>query len=326
MLLLDDILATVQESNLPALVLVESWASVTEVANFLSESLQGIPVLKCTSETSSDDLRPVISKSSIVLISIVPHIVDRLSKKQLKKSHFRSCIISEINEVLARGFRDHLQELLKDATEETTRVTLISSCPLSNESQALRKFLKNPPVKGHVLPKSETQLSLTGVDNFFINYKHHGWKVKKLLELIKTNADEPTVIICNSRRTVERLAEELQQVGIQANTVHADMNIRDRKDVVTMFLSGITQYLIATELAFGSVSGDIQNSLIINYDMPLNKDKYLSRVGVTRSTHYEGSGGKTVINFIVDEDDALLRQVERSYGVTIDEMFSNVTV
>lgn len=79
---------------------------------------------------------------------------------------------------------------------------------------------------------------------------------------------------------MEALAEELQQVGgVQANTLHADLDQRDRNDVVTMFLSGITQYLIATELAYNSVSRDIENSLVVNYDLPLTKEKYLKRCG-----------------------------------------------
>lgn len=149
--------------------------------------------------------------------------------------------------------------------------------------------------------------------------------MKKLLELLKTNSDEPTVIVCNSRRTVERLAEDLQQqAGVQANTLHGDLSQADRHDVVTMFLSGITQYLIASELAFNSVSGDIRNSLVINYDLPLTSDKYLQRVG--EYVGGRGGGGKTVINFIVDDDARLLRDIERLGGVAIEEMVANVAV
>lgn len=273
----DDRLQTIQsaiENSAPlsTLILVDSWSLVAALGTILDVSHPG-RVLKCSPSTSPEELRPVSGKCTTILITHPIHLADRLSKKHLKRSYFKLIILCELNEILDRGCRDQVQDLLFKDSSEDTRI-LITTSNASNDVLSFKKHLKNPQIK--LLPTQ--QLSLARVQSYFINYKHNGWKVTKLLELIKTNADEPTVIICNSRRTMEKLAEELQQVaGIQANTIHGDLDVRDRNDVVAMFISGITQYLIATELAFISVSKDIQNSLLINYDMPVTKEKYINR-------------------------------------------------
>lgn len=235
-------------------------------------------IIKCTADTSPEELRNIPMKSSTILIGLALQVIDRLAKKQhIKRSWFKTIFLVDLNETLARGCRDQVLEILRDVRHEDTRIIISCSCStLTNDVLAYKKYLKN---NLQIKQSPAQELSLSRVHSVFINYKHSGWKLKKLLELIKTNGEQPTVIICNTRRTVEALAEELQQVGVQANTLHADLDQRDRNDVVTIFLSGITQYLIATELAYNSVSRDIENSLIVNFDLPLSREKYLNRCG-----------------------------------------------
>lgn len=262
-------------TKLPALLIVDSRDNLAEICKLLQVSHPGT-VIKCTADTSGEELRNIPMKSATIVVGLAIQLIDRLSKKQhLKRSWFKTMLLVDLNETLARGCRDQVQEILRDVHEDI-RIIITCCSTITNEVLAFKKYLKNT-LQIKQWPAEE--LSLARVHSFFINYKHSGWKLKKLLELIKTNG-EHTVIICNSRRTVEALAEELQQVGgVQANTLHADLDQRDRNDVVTMFLSGITQYLIATELAYNSVSRDIENSLIVNYDLPLTKEKYLKRCG-----------------------------------------------
>lgn len=263
--------ACVSSRRLPALIVVESRARIADLALGLQKC--PVSVIKCTTDTSPEDLRALQHKPS-VLIGLSIQIAERISKKQLKRSWFKCIVLVELNEIVARGCRDHVQEVLKDGPEDTRLIITSGSPTIQNDLLSFKKYLKNVPCQ-QIRPQEE--LSLRRISSYFINYKHNGWKLKKLFELLKTTADEPTVIICNTRRTVEKLAEELQQCGIQANTLHADLDQKDRDDVVTMFIAGITQYLIATELAYNSVSKGIQNSLLINYDLPQSKEKYLAR-------------------------------------------------
>lgn len=257
-------------NRLPALIVVESRDRITDLSVELQKS--SINLIKCTTESSPEDLKSIQTKPSVVLGLSIP-IADRITKKHLKRTAFKCIILVEFNEILARGCRDHIQEILKDCSDDTRVIITVGSPQIPNDVLSFRKVLKNLQIK----QSQHEELSLRRVKSFFINYKHSGWKLKKLFELIKTTSDEPTVIICNTRRTVEKLAEELQAYGVQANTLHADLDQKDRNDVVTMFIAGITQYLIATDLAYNSVSKDILNSLIINYDLPPSKDKYIAR-------------------------------------------------
>lgn len=93
------------------------------------------------------------------------------------------------------------------------------------------------------------------------------------------------------------------------------MTQADRQNVMKEFRSGASRVLITTDLLARGI--DVQQvSLVINYDLPSNKENYIHRIG--RGGRFGRKG--VAINFITAEDVAMQREIEKFYNTQIDEM------
>ena len=101
--------------------------------------------------------------------------------------------------------------------------------------------------------------------------------------------------------------------------VHGDMEQRERDVIMREFRSGSSRVLITTGLLARGI--DVQQvSLVINYDLPTNRENYIHRIG--RSGRFGRKG--VSINFLTRDDVRLLRDIEQLYNTQIEEMPMNV--
>lgn len=97
--------------------------------------------------------------------------------------------------------------------------------------------------------------------------------------------------------------------------MHGEMQQKDRDAVMDEFRSGGSRVLIATDIWGRGI--DVQQvSLVINYDLPLNRELYIHRIG--RSGRFGRKG--VAINFVKSEDVSTLKDIENFYSTQIDEM------
>merc|ERR1712226_499786 len=97
--------------------------------------------------------------------------------------------------------------------------------------------------------------------------------------------------------------------------MHADMDQNERNLVMREFRSGSTRVLISTDLLARGI--DVQQvSLVINFDLPLNMESYLHRIG--RCGRYGRKG--VAINFVTNSDVRTMKEIEKYYHTQIEEM------
>ncbi len=103
------------------------------------------------------------------------------------------------------------------------------------------------------------------------------------------------------------------------SAMHGDMEQRERDIIMKEFRSGSSRVLITTDLLARGI--DVQQvSLVINYDLPTNRENYIHRIG--RSGRFGRKG--VAINFVTKDDERLLQDVQRFYNTQIEELPSNV--
>merc|ERR1712121_418641 len=103
------------------------------------------------------------------------------------------------------------------------------------------------------------------------------------------------------------------------SSMHGDMEQKERNVVMTEFRSGSSRVLITTDLLARGI--DVQQvSLVINYDLPNQRETYIHRIG--RSGRFGRKG--VAINFVTNDDSRILRDIEQYYSTQIDEMPMNV--
>ena len=101
--------------------------------------------------------------------------------------------------------------------------------------------------------------------------------------------------------------------------MHGEMTQAEREIIMREFRSGSSRVLITTDLLARGI--DVQQiSLVINYDLPANRENYIHRIG--RGGRFGRKG--VAINFVTNEDVRMLRDIEQFYNTQIEEMPMNI--
>ncbi len=137
-----------------------------------------------------------------------------------------------------------------------------------------------------------------------------GAKMERL-ESILTNGCPKTVVFCQTKKMVDTLADEMYQ-RIKVGTLHGDMPQAKRERTIRSFRNNRFQVLIATDVAARGL--DINNiDLVVNYDVPMDSENYLHRIGRTGRAGKEG----IAVSFVTKQEEYHIRQYERETGKKI---------
>jgi translation initiation factor 4A len=141
------------------------------------------------------------------------------------------------------------------------------------------------------------------------------WKFETLCDLYETLTITQAIIYASTRRKVDWLTAELQKKDFAVSSMHGDLTQAEREVVMKEFRSGSTRVLISTDLLARGI--DVQQvSLVINFDLPGQKENYVHRIG--RSGRFGRQG--VAINLISNEEVRALQEIQQFYGTMIDEM------
>jgi translation initiation factor 4A len=150
-------------------------------------------------------------------------------------------------------------------------------------------------------------------------YSREEWKLPTLTDLYTTLTITQAIIYCNTRRKVDWLTEQMKAGDYTVSSMHGDMDQRERDVIMREFRSGSSRVLITTDLLARGI--DVQQvSLVINYDLPTNRENYIHRIG--RSGRFGRKG--VAINFITPGDIRYMKDIEQFYNTQIEEMPANV--
>lgn len=173
------------------------------------------------------------------------------------------------------------------------------------------KFMHDPTC---ILVKKD-KLIPGGIKHFSIMVEKEEWKLNTLFDLYSIITTSKTVIFCNTRKKVEWLTDNLKSRNLPFSAMHGDMTAIQRATIMEQFRSGSTYFLIATELLARGI--DVQQiPLVVNYDLPVNHENYIHRVG--RGGHLGRKG--IAINFVTPNDAYLIRKIEHFHITDIEEM------
>uniref|UniRef100_A0A8C9XQW7 RNA helicase n=1 Tax=Sander lucioperca TaxID=283035 RepID=A0A8C9XQW7_SANLU len=272
----------------------------------------------CHACIGGTDLRAEISK----LQAEAPHIVvgtpgrvyDMLSRGHLSAKCIKMFVLDEADEMLSRGFKDQIYEIFQKQSTNI-QVVLLSATMPAEVLEVTKKFMREPI---RILVKKE-ELTLEGIKQFYINVEREEWKLDTLCDLYETLTITQAVIFLNTRRKVDWLTEKMHARDFTVSALHGDMDQKERDVIMREFRSGSSRVLITTDLLARGI--DVQQvSLVINYDLPTNRENYIHRIG--RGGRFGRKG--VAINFVTEEDKRILRDIETFYNTTVEEMPMNV--
>lgn len=173
--------------------------------------------------------------------------------------------------MLSRGFKDQIYDVFKMLPQDV-QVVLLSATMPAEVLDVTNRFMRNP-VK--ILVKKE-ELTLEGIRQFYVQVGKEDWKLDTLCDLYETLTIAQAVIFCNTRRKVDWLTDNMSKRDFVVSSMHGDMEQKERDVIMREFRSGSSRILITTDLLARGI--DVQQvSLVINYDLPSNRENYIHR-------------------------------------------------
>lgn len=274
----------------------------------------GVEIHACIGGQSVREDQMKLEQGVHVVVGTPGRVNDMISRRILQTHAIRMFVLDEADEMLSRGFKDQIYDVFKYLPAEV-QVILLSATMPPDVLEVTKKFMRDPI---RILVKKE-ELTLEGIRQFYVMVEKDEWKLETLVDLYDTVSITQAVIFCNTRRTVDWLTNSLRQRKFTVSAMHGDMDQKDREVLMREFRSGSSRVLITTDLLARGI--DVQQvSLVINYDLPMQRENYIHRIG--RSGRFGRKG--VAINFVTENDKRTLKDLEQYYNTQIEEMPADV--
>lgn len=249
-----------------------------------------------------------------VVVGTPGRVFDMINRKALDMGSAKMFVLDEADEMLSRGFKDQIYDVFQHLPSDI-QVCLFSATMPADILEISEKFMRDPV---RILVKRD-ELTLEGIKQFYVAVEREDWKFDTLCDLYETLTITQAIIYCNTRRKVDWLTDKMGQRDFTVSSMHGDMTGQERELIMKQFRSGSSRVLITTDLLARGI--DVQQvSLVINYDLPPNRENYIHRIG--RSGRFGRKG--VAINFVTNEDVRAMRELEAFYHTQIEEMPMNV--
>ena len=249
-----------------------------------------------------------------VLVGSPGRVLDLIRRKQISLAYLQTFILDEADEMLSKGFIENIKEIIS-LIPTTTKILLFSATMPKEIVEITTKFMKDP---AKILVKNE-ELTLEGIKQYYVYLKKED-KLDVLMQIYRGIEIAQAIIYCNSKRSVDFVSEELKKKGHMVSSIHGDLKQFERDQVMRDFRNGATRVLITTDLLARGI--DVyQVSLVINYELPREKETYIHRIG--RSGRFGRKGN--AINFVTPAEKDELDIIQKFYNTTIEALPSDLS-
>lgn len=242
-----------------------------------------------------------LSRGVHVVVGTPGRIMDHLEKGTLDLTQLRYLVLDEADEMLSMGFAEDIETILAD-TPDDKQVALFSATMPATIRRLTKKYLTDP-----------LELSVKGKTSTAPNVRHrylqvaYPGKVDALTRILEVENFEGAIIFVRTKNETETLAEKLQARGFSAAAINGDVAQPQRERVIGQLKSGKLDILVATDVAARGLDVD-RISHVINFDLPLDAESYVHRVGRTGRAGRSGEA----ISFVTPRERRLLGTIERT--------------
>ena len=240
-----------------------------------------------------------------VLVATVGRLLDLKQQGHIDISQVDTFILDEADRMLDMGFIRDIRKIAAAIPQQ--RHTLLFSATMAPEITELANSLLHNPKEIRIAPQGTTAEK---IDQHVLFVKKAD-KQNLLLDLLKehtekANNNELSLIFSRTKHGAKNLAKKLCSVGIEADSLHGNKSQNARQKTLDDYKRGRVRVLVATDVASRGI--DVKNiTLVINFDLPMESDAYVHRIGRTARA---GESGKA-LSFCSEDEVALLRQVEK---------------
>lgn len=248
-------------------------------------------------------------KKGVTIVTGTPgRVFDHISHKTLSTGNIRFLVLDEADRMLDMGFLDQVEKIIRMIPKK--RITLLFSATIPEEVHKIcRDYMKSP-----VIIEIESQTKTVDTINQAYYRVEKNEKRTQLNRLLLAEQPESCIIFCNTRIAVDQVQSFLTRKGYNSQALHGDIPQSKRLKTIQQFKQGDFHLLVATDVAARGIHIE-DLSLVINYDVPVERDSYVHRIGRTGRA---GKGGRA-ITLVTGDDIMTLYEIEEHIGALIEE-------
>ena len=236
-----------------------------------------------------------------IIVGTPGRLMDHLRRRTIRLGQISMLVLDEADEMLNMGFKEDIEEILRQAPEKRQNLLFSATMPLHTQNLA-REFMQNPEMV-HIDPRAVT---VVNTEQQYIEVPEMK-KLDVLCRLLDMQNPELAIVFGRTKRRVDEIAEVLSERGYSADGIHGDLTQNQRDTVMRKFRDGTTDILVATDVAARGL--DISGvTHIYNFDIPQDAEGYVHRIGRT------GRAGETglAITFVTSREMGHLKYIEES--------------
>ncbi len=249
-----------------------------------------------------------LKQKSHLVVGTPGRVLDHLEKGTLPVEAIRYLVIDEADELFNMGFIDQVHAIIEKIPKQ--RVTTLFSATFPQEVEALCQSYMHEPV---AVKLGQANQSDNHIEQLVLNVADDK-KVNALQATLITESPDSCMIFCRTQERVDTLLKQLKKEHYPAEKIHGGLEQEDRFRVMSAFKAAEFRFLVATDVAARGI--DVANvPLIINFDIPLEKESYVHRIGRT------GRAGKTgkAITFVTSREGKYLEMIESYIGYELNK-------
>ena len=248
-----------------------------------------------------------------IIVATTGRLMDLIKRRIINTEYVKILILDEADELLKNNFQLQIRDIISKMESEIQILLFTATIP-SEMMEVSKKFMRNP----YTVTIDSEKLSLEGIKQYYCAVSNDVQKVEAVKDIYSQIVISQSIIYCNSVNRTMILYEELKNESFPVAYIHSTMDKSERSTIFHNFKSGKYRVLISTDITSRGI--DIQQvGLVINFDIPVCKYTYLHRIG--RSGRWGRKG--MAINFVVNRDAYLMKEIEGYYKCNIEELPQN---
>ena len=231
-----------------------------------------------------------LEKKPQIVVATPGRLMDHYNRKTIRLDKIQTVVLDEADRMLDMGFFKDVTRIIEKV--KNRRNLGLFSATISQEVMTVSWMYQRDEVEITVEPKQEDR---PDIDQYSLTVTPLE-KAETPLRLIRSQGFERVMIFCNTKHMCQRLSDDFQRAGLDADCIHGDIRQSQREKTMQRYRDGKLPILIATDVASRGI--DVEDvDCVINYDIPEENEYYVHRIGRTGRAKRKGVAWSLVSNF-----------------------------